>query len=70
MCWWLSDAFGNLLQKNRNEFREDMASLQAGMEDSRNNLEIQRFVGLEKATVAQSQQKIQLKNVFSKKKSR
>lgn len=70
MCWWLLDAFGNLLQKNRNEFREDMASLQAGMEDSRNNLEIQRFVGLEKATVAQSQQKIQLKNVFSKKKSR
>lgn len=41
-----------ITKKKRNELREDLASLQVGMKESRDNLEIQRFIGLEEAIVS------------------
>lgn len=41
-----------ITKKKRNELREDLASLQVRMKESRDNLEIQRFIGLEEAIVS------------------
>lgn len=73
MCWLLLDAFGNLLQKKkkeRNELREELASLQGRMKNSRDYLEIQRFVVLEEATVSPSQLvKYTIKKCFQQEKA-
>lgn len=42
-CIW------KLIIKKRDELREDLAGLQTRMKESRDSLEIQRFVGLEEA---------------------
>lgn len=55
-CWMhLETNYKKKRGGGRNELREELASLQAGMKDSRDHEEIQRFVELEEATISQSQ---------------
>lgn len=54
-CWMHLETNYKKKKRERNELREELASLQAGMKDSRDHEEIQRFVELEEATISQSQ---------------